>query len=302
MCRLLSIVSLLVCGLVIAVFGDLSLSSLPSLGVSDATELLSLPMFFLGKIKSAKSLKVMTLNIGHGRGESAHRVVQGTDRTIENLTAVRNVINGQSPDIVSLQEVDHDSFWSGGFNHAEFLASSSSFDQTLHGIHVDRFNLSYGTALLSNLDLENQQSITFRQKVPTLPKGFVIATIRWPEAPHTEVDVVSVHFDVFHSTIRNRQANDLIATLKNRQRPVVISGDFNTEWHKKNSTLKHLSDALNLRAYRPDCGGLETYPLLNKRLDWILISEHLEFKSYCVLDQPVSDHLSVVAELGLQSH
>lgn len=299
--RVISLVALGLCALSAALIADTGSAVIAWLCQwPDAIELLGLPLFFLGRTESAQSLKVMTLNISHGRGDSVHRVVQGQERTMENLSAVSDVLNREAPDVVSLQEVDDNSFWSGGFNHAKFLASASPFAQMLHGIHVDRFKLAYGTAILSNLALENQASITFKPKVPTLPKGFVIATVRWPGMPHTEIDVVSVHFDVFHSAIRQSQAKDLVHTLRARQRPVIISGDFNAEWHEKNSALKLLSEALRLKAYHPGKAGLETYPLLNKRLDWILISDHFEFQSYRVVTPLVSDHLSVVAELGLR--
>jgi endonuclease/exonuclease/phosphatase family metal-dependent hydrolase len=58
---------------------------------------------------------------------------------------------------------------------------------------------------------------------------------------------------------------------------------------------------MKLDAWRPDADGLTTFPGLRKRLDWILVSEELEFKSSEVLPDEVSDHLGVKAEIGLKS-
>jgi endonuclease/exonuclease/phosphatase family metal-dependent hydrolase len=45
-------------------------------------------------------------------------------------------------------------------------------------------------------------------------------------------------------------------------------------------------------AARATCGA--------KRIDWILISADLEFISYKVLPEAVSDHHGVVAEIGMR--
>ncbi len=54
---------------------------------------------------------------------------------------------------------------------------------------------------------------------------------------------------------------------------------------------------MDLSAYELQSEDLQTYPFLNRRLDWILISSELNFHSYTVLEDRVSDHLAVVSEL-----
>ena len=98
------------------------------------------------------------------------------------------------------------------------------------------------------------------------------------------------------STMKITRAMELIATVKDRKRPVVIMGDFNAEWHE-DSIVQRISRALSLSAYNPEGSGLETFPTRGKRLDWILVSTGIEFRSYQVITEVVSDHLGVVAEL-----
>ena len=45
--------------------------------------------------------------------------------------------------------------------------------------------------------------------------------------------------------------------------------------------------------------GLETFPAFSERLDWILVSPELSFRSYNVLPDRISDHRSVLAEVTL---
>ena len=76
-------------------------------------------------------------------------------------------------------------------------------------------------------------------------------------------------------------------------------GDLNSEWQLRNSTVQYLSRQLALSAYQPEQADLDTFPAFGERLDWILISPEIEFRSYHVLPDVVSDHRGVVAELVL---
>ncbi len=243
-------------------------------------------------------LKVMTLNIAHGRGDSFHQLLQRTATTVSNLDGIATLLKDSGADVVALQEADGPSFWSGDFNHIDYLANNGSFSQSVHGMHVDGMGLSYGTALIANLDLMDPQAITFNPALSLVPKGFVVSTVSWPGSPDVEVDIVSVHLDFASQATRKKQAMELIATLRDRKRPVVIMGDFNTEW-QKNSTVQYISQELALSAFSPEGTGLETFPAFDERLDWILISPGISFRSYQVVTDVVSDHRGVIAELEL---
>jgi endonuclease/exonuclease/phosphatase family metal-dependent hydrolase len=77
-------------------------------------------------------------------------------------------------------------------------------------------------------------------------------------------------------------------------------GDFNCDWSTPDSALRRLARELHLSAYEPEAPGHVTYPPRNTRYDWILISDELEFKSYQVIINRISDHLAVVSEIVLQ--
>ncbi len=244
------------------------------------------------------SLRIMTLNVAHGRGDGFHQLLQRSATTHANLDAIASLIKDSGAAVVALQEADGPSFWSGNFNHVDYLADNGAFSQSVRGMHVDGLGLSYGTALVANLDLRDPRAITFDPALSPVPKGLVVSTVSWPGNPDINIDIVSVHLDFASKSVRNKQALELIEILGDRKRPMIIMGDFNDEW-EKDSSVQHISRALALSAYSPEATGLETFPAFGERLDWILVSPGISFRSYRVVPDIVSDHRGVIAELEL---
>lgn len=250
---------------------------------------------------AASGLKVMTLNMAHGRGDSFHQLLQTTDTTLGNLDAIAVMLNREQPDVIALQEADGPSFWSGNFNHLAYLAERSPYSWAVNGRQVEGAGLAYGTALLSSFELQQPQAITFDPSLAMIRKGFVVSTINWPGHPELKVDIVSVHLDFSSEFTRRQQARELIAVMQDRGRPMIVMGDLNTDWQHEDSTVRLLATELDLDAHSPEVQGLETFPLSGKRLDWILLSGELEFSSYRVVTDVLSDHRGVVAEVVLKS-
>lgn len=246
---------------------------------------------------NCSSLRVLTLNLAHGRGDGFHQLFQNTETTIANLTSISALLDREGPDVVSLQEADGPSYWSGNFDHVTFLADRGSFSRSVRGMHVDALGLTYGTALLAKIDVYHPEAITFSPEVSAVPKGFVVSTIRWPGRNGLEVDVVSVHLDFTSDFIRAKQATELVDRLKQRNRPAIVMGDFNTDWQDQDSALRYIARELSLRPYEPESSNLDTFPTFGGRLDWILVSPGIRFQSYSVIPDVVSDHRGVVAEL-----
>jgi len=250
--------------------------------------------------KAVPGLTVMTLNMAHGRGDSFHQLLQTTDTTLGNLEAIAAMLNREQPDVIALQEADGPSFWSGNFNHVAYLAERSPYSWAVNGQQVAGIGLVYGTALLSGLELQQPQAITFDPSLAMIRKGFVVSTIDWPGQPDVQVDIVSVHLDFSSEYTRRQQARELIAVMRDRGRPMIVMGDLNTDWHPENSTVRLITDELDLNPHNPEAQGLETFPFSGKRLDWILLSKNLEFSSYRVVADVLSDHLGVVAKVVLK--
>jgi endonuclease/exonuclease/phosphatase family metal-dependent hydrolase len=244
-------------------------------------------------------LKVMTLNVAHGRGTSFHQLLQHSDETVKNLDSIDMLLNQVAPDIVALQEIDGPSFWSGNFNHLQYLASHSLFTRSIQASHVDAIGLSYGTALMSRQEMWNPRAVTFDPSLTLVPTGFVVSTISWPGRGGIDIDVVSVHLDFMSGSARKKQADELIAVLRARNNRLIIMGDLNSGWLQQDSAAQYLVEKLGLKAYQPENSKLVTFPVLGKRLDWVLISPGFEFSSYDVIGTDISDHRGVLAELTL---
>lgn len=248
---------------------------------------------------SGDSLRVMTLNMAHARGTGINQMLQTTDRARQNLDRIAMLLNQQSADIVSLQEVDYQSSWNGNFDHVSFLAERANFQHSVSGSHVNSMGLDYGTALVAKLDLADPESTVFTPSEISSPKGFVVSSINWPGKACIEVDVVSAHLDFASEQTRREQAAEIIASLKHRNRPVILMGDFNTGWHRTTSALRILAESLNLHSYAPDDKSLVTFPKHTRRLDWILVSPEINFDSYQVVQTAVSDHLGIVSDMSI---
>lgn len=241
---------------------------------------------------SRTTLRVMTLNVAHGRRDGLHQVLLRRARIENNLSDVAGEIARVEPDVVALQEVDAPSIWSGRFDHVRYLASTARFSCFVHGEHVKGLDLAYGTALLSQLTLDQAVSVTFAPSLPTFSKGFVVSALPWPGRPELTVDIVSVHLDFARRAVRERQLTEMARTLAARGRPLVVMGDFNCD------PVPQLAEALGLKAYERESKGMGTFRTSGSRIDWILVSPELNFVSYRTLPALISDHLGVVAEIS----
>jgi endonuclease/exonuclease/phosphatase family metal-dependent hydrolase len=243
----------------------------------------------------------MTVNVAHGRGTAASQILLGGERIRGNLDAVAAVIGRARPHVVALQEADGPSVWSGDFDHVAYLARAANIPYTVRSAHVDGLRLSYGTALLSQLPMSGAKCYTYSPSPLTFSKGFIVATVDLPGTPATRVDIVSLHLDFLRRSVRRRQIDDTIELLAGRGNELVILGDLNSEWSSNGSMVRQLTTALELRVYQPESEDLGTFGELDRRLDWVLVSDGLKFHEYRVLPDAVSDHYAVVAGIGVRA-
>ena len=248
-------------------------------------------------------LSVLTLNLAHGRKDSLNQMLQRTSTTRRNLEQVANFLSNSNADLVALQEADHASRWSGQFNHVEYVSSKTPYPCKIHASHAQKYMYNFGTALLSRVPFNNSILHTFEPSPPTTNKGFVMGEVLWnpdgrlPEA--IPVSVISVHLDFSRKKVRKAQTEEMRTILKDIARPVIILGDFNTDWSKDESSLRSIAESGQLKVYQAESRELGTYKNGKHRLDWILISNELEFVSYEALEVVLSDHQPVFATLKL---
>lgn len=250
------------------------------------------------------TFRVLSLNIAHGVRQPMLGFMATRGDIERNLSAIGRTLARENADVVGLQEVhvrglpDADDV----LDHLELLAAGAGYAHRFHGNHYvpNREDLQKGTALLSHAALEDVRSKAFAEADGD-DHGWVVATIRPDGLDGAEVDVVSLHLDPFSPGRRVAQMEDLVETFRGRTRPLVVLGDFNSDWGGRDG-VRNLAEALGLTAHRPR-DGLRTYPtsLPIQRLDWILVSDELRILRYRTFREPATDHLGVVAEIGFSA-
>jgi len=250
-------------------------------------------------------IRVVTLNMAHGRKDGKNQMFlkEGTIRN--NLLELARLLDRAEADVIALQEADAESAWSGKFDHVDFLTQKSAYGCSHHGIHASKRFYDFGTALLSSHPFRGGFVHSFKPSKPTTTKGFTLAGLGWnPGAALAQpllVKFVSVHLDFSRRSVRRSQIDEMVAVLAQIEGPMVLMGDFNTDWKTEDSSLKYLAEQLELSVFEPHADGLSTYGDKGARLDWILISQELEFIKYAVFPDVVSDHYAVAAEIALRN-
>jgi endonuclease/exonuclease/phosphatase family metal-dependent hydrolase len=242
-------------------------------------------------------MRVLTLNLQHGRGlggssDSPPEVFRG------NLEAVAKVLRREQPHVVALQEADASSVTSGGFDHVDYLAEAAGLPEVAHGLHGNMPDLGvrYGTAVISRLPLSAPQVKAFPGR-PSDMKGYTVATTVWEGR---ELDVISVQLHDAMSIIRIDEARTLVEEIGARGRPTIVLGDLASSFTDEEKTLRILATERGLIGFEPEEKGHETYPVGTpvRRVDWILVTPELEIRTQRVLEDPVSGHRAVIAEVA----
>ena len=249
-------------------------------------------------------LRVVTLNVAHGRGDGKNQVFLKEETIRNNLIELGELFDRAKADVIALQEADAESSWSGEFDHVAMLSENTRYGCYFHGIHASNRMFEFGTALLSPHAFKGSFAHSFAPSKPTLTKGFSVAGLNWnPDGALQEpllVKFVSVHLDFSRRSVRRAQISEMVSVLSRIEGPMVLMGDFNTDWQTEDSSLKLLAGELDLSVYRPHAAGLSTYGDKGARLDWILVSQELEFSEYEVYPDVVSDHYAVAADIVLK--
>jgi endonuclease/exonuclease/phosphatase family metal-dependent hydrolase len=247
----------------------------------------------------SSTLRLLSLNMAHGRKDSFSQFFVSEVEIRQNLDDIIEFLKRQDADVVTLQEADSPSWWSGDFDHVELLAREAGYAWFTHANHVDNLFGTYGTAVLSRFPITRGYRIDFNPTPPTTRKGFTLAEIEWNPGNTTDdsltIDVLSVHLDFSRRSKRIEQIEDMTDILGQRSNPAIVLGDFNSTWLDGERQLQALANSRRLKTHRPDANHLYTY--FEERFDWILIAEEFEFCNYYVASDTLSDHLAVISEI-----
>jgi hypothetical protein len=121
------------CGAAILVF--LALTIVPSCTTSDAESIPEITTFAVPDEYSFDAgggiLKVMTLNIGHGKGRGIIQEFISNNKTRENLDEIAGILLRERPHVAAFQEADIKSRRSGNFNHVHYIAEHAGYREAV---------------------------------------------------------------------------------------------------------------------------------------------------------------------------
>jgi len=256
-----------------------------------------------------RSVKIVSLNIQHGWNSNRTMPLPiRRHNVLMNLDKIADLLNRYTPDIVLLQEVDRISPFSSKIDQLRYIASRVGYLHHAHGASSEwrvgqRIVYAAGCGIMSRFPIVASENVKFDQSLPTLRKGFLVATLAI--SPGKKLTVVSAHlppFDILNIRSKRIQIERIAETLRGKS-PVIIGGDLNMSLSiLSRRNIRVLATRLNVRTHRAVLNSrLTTYPAHapRRKIDWIFASPELSITDYTVLPERVSDHLAIGTTVAL---
>ena len=255
----------------------------------------------------SKRLRILTLNIAHGRGLSSYQGFHGVRGIERNLQKIARLLERENADIVTMQEVDESSHWNQHIHLLDFLKAEVGYlDSCLkvHNRRIGRLPLAYGNGILSRFPIEYVDYRSFGNA--TLgEKGFVYTEHQFA---HKTLPVVNLHLDYKSRSRRIQQVQCLVAFLedqlaKNGDKDSllpIVCGDFNSRSGKAQDAVTYLHSYLQSHcAYQlyPQKGRTFPSVLPVRGLDFVIVPSSYNVLHCKIIRSYVSDHRPVLVDL-----
>jgi len=247
-----------------------------------------------GAAQTPQRITVLTWNIYHGE----HHYRPGES----NLAAIAKVINDYQPDVVVLQEVDHMTLRTAGFNHAQRknLVQELAALTQMHGYFAKAMDYDgggYGEGVLSR---SPATPTTHALPSPLGGEPRVLVSIQHTLPDGRSVTIAGTH--LCHEFKANQMAQiEAIKTLvETEDGPMVVAGDFNF-------TPEHTAYAAISTVMQDTAAAFGTsaptwpYHAPVERLDYIFVDQNSpwQVKDIRLINTDASDHFPVLAVLEL---
>jgi len=253
-------------------------------------------------------VKILSMNIAHGRGPILHQGVLSQRIILSWMRKIAEFLRNSDLDIVGLQEIDQDSHWNGNVDLLEFLRREADFPYSAYGMHNrhqgKRMRFNYGNGFLSRHPIIEDETIGFDSK-RIGSKGFLHIQV---DSPLGQLDLINLHLDFKSRKQRLIQAHRVKLFLLEKElkrgaeetlQPIVM-GDFNARMgNDKDATrflLEELSAHESYHAYPFKAATFPSY-LPRKRIDYIMVPGHLHVSHSEVLRRRLSDHRPVLVDI-----
>jgi len=215
-------------------------------------------------------------------------------RTEPNLRRIINFIRSVDPDIVGLIEVDSGSYRSGKSCQAEEIARSLGYNYVAE-IKYSGHSLAQrvpilkkqSNALLTRKRIHGYNFHYFKEGV----KRLIIQT----ELDEAVIFLVHLSLKYRH---RQHQLEHLHSLVKKTDKEVIVAGDFNTFFGKRE--LKLFMAASNL--LNANTLNLPSHPSHSpyRQIDFILHSPGIRITNFYIPDVRLSDHSPLVCDFSIE--
>jgi endonuclease/exonuclease/phosphatase family metal-dependent hydrolase len=235
-----------------------------------------------------QTLRVMTYNIHVG---------VGMDKKLD-LQRIADVINGQHPDLVGLQEVDRGVKRTEGKDEIAELAKLTSM-QFAYAHNLDYQGGQYGVAILSRFPITAIDHRKYENRREAERRGMIRTEVN---VNGRIVNFVTTHLDYQYEDGRVFETEQLLKFLAGVKGPLIISGDFNDEPIGAAYQLMtpNFDDAW-LKGKTKEAGLSYPADKVAKRIDYLFTrrSDRIKTRKTWTVPTLASDHIPVVVDLDL---
>ncbi len=268
----------------------------------------------------ASQLRVGAYNIAHGRG-TARSNFRGGDRAVRaaRLKDIARLVREAELDLVVLNEVDFDAFWSGNVNQAQVIAHEAGFPYRLEQRNIDLtlplFRMRFGNAVLSKFPITEVRPLVYpgfswKETLLVGKKRGAVCTVELPTG--RSVRILAVHLEHRQEPVRVASAEMIQRERRTGGPPLIAAGDFNST-RLGFSHVNTDSSGRSAMSFLLEGGGFGTLPndppsrsgltfsSTDPRsvIDWILVSRPWKLTSIDVLSSKLSDHRPVVGTIEM---
>lgn len=213
-------------------------------------------------------------------------------RTDFNLQRIINFIRAIDPDIIGLIEVDSGSYRTGNSCQAEAIAKALGYNyvaETKYSekslAHIVPILNQQSNALLTRERIHDHTFHYFKEGV----KRLIIKT----EIEEAVIFLVHLSLKFRH---RQHQLEQLHALVKRAKKEVIVAGDFNTFFGRRELKLFLAASNLESANFR----NLPSHPSHSpqRQIDFILHSSGIHINNFYIPDVRLSDHSPLICDFS----
>ena len=276
------------------------------------------------------TIRVACYNIAHGRGLAESNWDGGDAATrLARLDDIAELLREINADVVVLNEVDFDTSWSNNINQAAVLAEKAGYPFRVEERNLDFRVLHrtwrFGNAILSKYPISDAAAVDLPSFAgwETMLAGKKRAVRCDVTAGQKKFRIFGLHLSHRSEEVRERSAAKVVQLVRESPHPCVVMGDLNStppgfpkssETPDGKNAITTIDTSADLHRQFVDIlayGPQHALPFNEKNLtfraddpqiiiDWIYLSQSMEFEQYRTVNSLLSDHRPVVADFSFE--